>query len=145
MKNSIYICLGILVFSCSQTENKNNLTTSKPDPISKIDDALIDSIITVLDSNSVEDYEENEELAQKEVIEKVYGKQWDFCDCIQKTDSIQKAIDNVAEISDSDFDKIMNRFDEIDQHCKAIITSPNTTPEERKAHERKVKKCLKKL
>jgi len=143
MKNSIYICFCILLFSCAETEQTHDFETLKTDTIGIIDDALIDSIIDVLDSNSAENYEENGELALKEELEKTYGMQWDFCDCIRKTDSIQKVIDNAGEISDNDFDKIMSRFEEIDQHCKALITSPNKTPEERKAHERKVKNCLK--
>ena len=95
-----------------------------------------------LDSSSVERYEADDASETDKIIEKKYGVQWDFCDCIVKNDSIQKAIDSAGDISDEAFDLLMKRFEEIDQHCKSIITNPNRTPDERKAHQRKVKKCL---
>lgn len=75
-------------------------------------------------------------------IEKKYGEQWDFCTCVIKNDSINKAFSK--PVSDSEFDRLSERFDVIDEKCKAfLVQNPNVTPEERVEHERKVKKCLK--
>ena len=72
-------------------------------------------------------------------IEAKYGEQWDFCPCVVVNDSIDKAIKagNTA-------DKLIERWDYVDKKCQAFrIQDPNRTPEERDAHERRVKKCLK--
>ena len=75
-------------------------------------------------------------------IEKVHGEQWDFCTCVVKNDSINKAFSQ--PVSDAQFDRLSLRFDEIDQRCKAfLMQSPNVTPEERIKHEKKVRNCLK--
>jgi len=45
-------------------------------------------------------------------------------------------------VSDEEIDVIFASWDEIDMHCKELITAPNTTPEERSKYSRKVKRCL---
>lgn len=93
--------------------------------------------LEMVDDENREEFKEN--LAK---IEKEHGDQWDFCTCVVKNDSINKAFQN--EQSDSEFDRLSSRFDEIETHCKAfLVQSPNATPEERTNHEKKVKKCLK--
>ena len=75
-------------------------------------------------------------------IEAKYGKQWDFCDCVVKGDSINKAFLK-PNLPDKEFDRLSRRFDEIDEKCQAFrIQDANRTPEERAIHEKKVKKCL---
>lgn len=76
-------------------------------------------------------------------IEAKYGEQWDFCNCVVKGDSINKAFAK-PNIPDKEFERLSARFDEIDEKCQAFrIQDANRTPEERAAHEKKVKKCLK--
>lgn len=76
-------------------------------------------------------------------IEKKHGIQWDFCTCVMANDSLDKAAKN-PNLSDADFDKIMERFDVVEEKCKAFrIQNPNQTPEERARHEKKVSDCLK--
>lgn len=82
----------------------------------------------------------NEELETENLIEAIYGEQWDFCDCVVKNDSINTAVEKAGD--DADYDAIFARMDTIDSHCKTMLTTPNTTPEERERHERKVRKCL---
>lgn len=82
----------------------------------------------------------NDSLAQQNEIEEKYGEQWDFCDCVVKNDSIEKALETA---DDSQIDKILERMDEVDTHCKSMLAQPNTTPEQRDKHARKVRKCLK--
>jgi hypothetical protein len=74
-------------------------------------------------------------------IEKKFGEQWDFCTCVVANDSINKAFEK--NISDKQADVLMKRWEYIELKCKAFLTQPNSTPEERAIHEKKVKKCLK--
>ena len=82
---------------------------------------------------------------QKESVKRIeaqYGKQWDFCDCVNKGDSLNKAI-AAGKLSDDAFDRLSRRFDEIERRCKAFkIEDPSRTPQERIAHEKRVKDCL---
>lgn len=80
------------------------------------------------------------EVAKKE-IEKKYGTQWDFCTCVTKGDSVNMAMMEEG-VSDEDFDQLMARSDFIDNKCKHLLIQPNSTPEEREAHAKKVKDCL---
>lgn len=82
----------------------------------------------------------NEDEALTSQIEKVYGEQWDFCDCVVKNDSVNKAIESAG---DDEFDALLVRMDTIDKNCKEMLTAANTTPKERDCHKRKVRKCLK--
>jgi hypothetical protein len=86
---------------------------------------------------------ESEDLNESlQIIEKKYGHQWDFCDCVLKGDSLNKALQN-TKLSEAETSRLMNRFEEIDRRCQAFrITDPNRTPREREAHERKVMQCL---
>ncbi|HIP31658.1 MAG TPA: hypothetical protein EYG86_02735 [Crocinitomicaceae bacterium] len=119
-------------------------------------DILADSIPEItepdaLDSIIVSDYDMSD-VDRKDVkefkenlvkIEKEYGEQWDFCLCVVKGDSINKAFMN-PDISDDKFNKLSDRFDVIDEKCKAFrIQNPSITPAERAAHEKKVRTCLK--
>ena len=78
--------------------------------------------------------------AHQEIVKK-YGEQWDLCHCIQKSDSVNKAL---MEASDGEFDAVMERSDYIDKKCKDMLIHPNETPEERYAYQKKVNDCLKK-
>ena len=78
-------------------------------------------------------------------IEGKYGDQWDFCDCVVKGDSLNKAISG-GKLSDVAFDRLSKRFDEIELRCKVFkMQDPNRTPEERFIHEKKVNDCLEKF
>lgn len=83
----------------------------------------------------------NDSLAMQNELEEKYGVQWDFCDCVVKNDSIEKALMNTED--EAQIDLILVRMDEVDQHCKAMLAQPNTTPEQRDKHARKVRRCLK--
>src|SRR5690606_2283091 len=98
------------------------------------DTTLVDSTLFTDDSGYV-----NEIIETENIIEATYGEQWDFCDCVVKNDSVNKA----SMEEDANIDAIFDRMEVIDQHCKGMLATPNTTPEERAAHERKVSKCLK--
>ena len=97
---------------------------------------------SVLPDSLIEAGYVEETAALATVIEEKYGVQWDFCDCVIKNDSINKVISDLDGVSDEQIDIIFVRWDEIELHCKELLTAPNTTPEERSKYSKKVKKCL---
>ncbi len=103
---------------------------------------LEERIISKIDMSEVDDKHSQEFMESLIDIEKKYGEQWDFCTCVVKNDSINKAFSK--PVSDAEFDRLSARFDVIEEKCKAfLVQNPNITPEERAEHERKVRKCLK--
>jgi hypothetical protein len=76
------------------------------------------------------------------LIEKKYGEQWDFCACVQKGDSVNKAILK-PNLSDKQLQKVFNRFEYINKKCQSFkIQDASRSPEQRERHEKKVKECL---
>ncbi len=111
------------------------------------DDTLkVETLEDALAKEANDKKRKTDSLELKESIKKIeakYGEQWDFCDCVVKGDSINKAFTK-PNLPDKEFDRLSKRFDEIDEKCQAFrIQDANRTPEERAAHEKKVKKCLK--
>ena len=95
------------------------------------------------DLETVDPKHREEFLENMAKIEEQYGEQWDFCTCIIKNDSVQKAFMNEG-LSDAQFDALADRSEAIDNKCKAfLVQSLNQTPEERYEHKKKVDKCLK--
>lgn len=145
MNKLLFIITVFTVISC--TSDVNNLEAD----VNEVDSTLVEvepqdsldkQIISDYDMSMVDKKNSTEFKANLVKIEKQFGEQWGFCDCVIKNDSINKAFSK--EVSDKEFDRLSARFDEIDQKCKAFLAqNPNTTPEERAKHEKKVKKCLK--
>lgn len=142
MKRSAYFIFLIPLLSfVSCNGGGDSLDDSLSDTL-LIDTSLIDTTINPIDTVKVDSagyIDESSALTTQ--IEKVYGAQWDFCDCVVKNDSIEKAI--FATDDDAQLDLILARMEVVDQHCKGLLTTANTTPDDRAKHERKVKRCLK--
>jgi len=145
-KLTVSIISLLFLMACNTTNSIDSEV-----PIDTVAVAQVDTVVSMLvdtvvvselpDSLAQDGYvEETKALAT--VIEKKYGVQWDFCDCIVKSDSINKIMSDLEGISDDEIDIIFARWDEIDMHCKELITAPNTTPEERSKYSKKVKRCL---
>lgn len=135
-----YISMLLLTTSCGTGD-------SEPDDVDLIEDTLhVESLEDALEKEANDKKRKTDSLELKESIKKIeakYGEQWDFCDCVVKGDSINKAFTK-PNLPDKEFDRLSKRFDEIDEKCQAFrIQDANRTPEERAAHEKKVKKCLK--
>ena len=144
MRNFVLPLLVVVTVSCLSNNESNTNSTIHLNHLDTVQShQQISATKSKLDSTAIELYEQEALKQVEKEIETVYGKQWDFCDCVAKTDSIQKAIEAAGDLTDDEFDALMSRFETIDQHCKSLIAGPNATPEERKKHERKVKKCLK--
>jgi len=145
MNKLLLIITVFTVISCSSDgknpdDNAENIDST--DIKSEIQDTLDKQIISDYDMSTVDKKNKKEFKENLVKIEKEHGEQWDFCTCVVKNDSINKAFSK--QVSDKEFDRLSDRFDEIDQKCKAFLAqNPNTTPDERAKHEKKVKKCLK--
>jgi hypothetical protein len=75
-------------------------------------------------------------------IEKKYGAQWDFCDCVKKNDSLDKILKKTA-LSDAETELLLIRADEVEKKCKLLLTDlQSKKPSDRAAHQAKIKACL---
>jgi hypothetical protein len=135
----LFSIIGLcLLFSCSGTEELEQIEGEFTDSLQTIVDTS--DIMYNVDTNQYISKDKEKEEQKKEIIKK-YGEQWDFCDCVRKNDSIQKAIEKGND--NTDYDKLFERMDVVETKCVEMLAAPNTTPEERQKHQERVKKCLK--
>ncbi|GAB5418598.1 MAG: hypothetical protein Crog4KO_03550 [Crocinitomicaceae bacterium] len=141
------LSLGAILTSCGG-DDKNGEKQSTVSKKTKSYNDTLEMQKDSLDIDSEYDMETVDRKHQKEFMENLakiedeFGEQWDFCTCIVKNDSINKA--SMQDLPDPQFDKLMDRMDYVDNKCKAfLVQSQSQTPEERYIHEQKVKKCLK--
>jgi len=148
MKQFFVLITLFSLFSCKteienhDVENHDVEIDSLPVTI-ELNDSIDTMIVSDYDMGDVDvkDIKEFKENLVK--IEQEFGEQWDFCICVVKRDSVNKAIMDES-LSESEFDKVISRSDEIDEKCKAFqVQNPNTTPDERAKHEKMVRNCLK--
>lgn len=105
--------------------------------------AETDNLTTALQDTVAEKKSVTVEMKENhEKIVKKYGEQWDFCTCVVANDSINDAFEK-GGMTPAQEEKIMARWEVVDQKCKELLTTPNTTPDERARHDKKVLKCLK--
>lgn len=142
MKKRVYfqfLFLSLFVISCGSNEECKDCQIEKTiDTVAKTDD-----LSTVLKDTATEKRAVSVELKENhEKIVKKYGEQWDFCTCVVANDSINDAFEK-GGMTPKQEEKLMARWEYVDNKCKEMLTTPNTTPEERAKHDRKVMKCLK--
>ena len=139
MKTNFHLFLSItalILVSCNGNQNQpveEVVVTDSLLIVEKMDSLVQEEVIIKEVSKDPEIQEAQEEIVKK------YGEQWDFCTCIVKSDSVNTAL---MEAPDDMFDLVMERSEYIDSKCKGLLIQPNATPEERAAHEKRVKKCL---
>jgi hypothetical protein len=140
MKNYLFVFVSFLLFSCTGDKPCADCNGCGLDLNIKeltMEQAIAKSKSGI--SSTVDTIDLNESIMK---IEEKYGEQWDFCDCVVKGDSINKAFSE-SNLPDAEFERLSKRFDVIDQKCQAFrIQDANRTPEQREMHEKKVKKCL---
>jgi hypothetical protein len=145
MKNiSFVLFLSLISLSCNRKEVYTECNTCglnlniTDEPSSMTEEISVTTKETNLSKVEKKDFEET-----KVKIEKKYGEQWDFCQCVVVNDSIDRLIKD-SNLTDSQLDAILMRLDEVDKRCQAFkITDPSRTPEDRMKHEKKINKCLK--
>ena len=137
MKFILFVAGLLFLVSCGSNEKcKNCDSKNKKDTVeTKVDDLTNaiarDTVIT----NSKDQKENHAKIVKK------FGEQWDFCSCVVANDSITDAFEK--KLTPSQEEKLMARWDYVDSKCKELTTTPNTTPEERAKHDKRVMKCLK--
>lgn len=134
----IYACLTMLMFSCGEDaadDNKEKNSTEETADSTKVDSLSMQEEVDT--SNQAEYVSEEDEM---EALNEEH-QQLSFCDCVKKQEALDKSLEE-----EEDDDKLMELLDEmerlVNEECKILTTSPNTTPDERAAHKRKVRKCL---
>tara|TARA_Y100001978_G_C23543691_1_gene361041 strand:- start:305 stop:715 length:411 start_codon:yes stop_codon:yes gene_type:complete len=135
MKLFVVSFLVFVSFSCSE-QKKENTINSKTN---------VDSLSSpVIDSSNVKIVlpDTSEQNSQEQRIVKKYGKQWEFCECIKKIDSLNKQSQKEG-LSNEKLESILLEFDRIEKKCKSILSNSSHTPAQRKKHEKRVKDCLK--
>ncbi|WP_430402405.1 hypothetical protein [Fluviicola sp.] len=142
MKKRVYfqfLFLSLFVISCGSNEECTDCQVeTNVDTVAKADD-----LSTVLKDTATEKKAISVELKENhEKIVKKYGEQWDFCTCVVANDSINDAFEK-GGMTPKQEEKLMARWEYVDNKCKEMLTTPNTTPEERAKHDKKVMKCLK--
>lgn len=141
MKKRVYfqfLFLSLFVVSCGSEACKDCETENTKDTIEEVDnlEAALKDTVTEKKSVAVENKENHEKIVKK------YGEQWDFCTCVVANDSINDAFEK-GKMTPKQEEKLMARWEYVDNKCKELLTTPNTTPEEREKHDKKVMKCLK--
>lgn len=142
--NHAIILLSSLIFIVGCKSGQNDNVDGKIDStdVKNTDSSSLQLETDNSDKDTIVDevvYKDPDVQEAHEEIVKKYGVQWDFCTCVQKSDSVNTAL---MEASDDEFDAVMERSEYIDSKCKGLLIQPNSTPEERYKHENKVKNCL---
>jgi len=139
MKTLFAVLFIVVLASCTQKSSCTDCETCGVN-LNVKEVSMEDALIKAKTGPAQVDTTELQESIAK--IEEKYGEQWDFCDCVIKGDSINKAFSK-PNLPDAEFDRLAKRFDEIDEKCQAFrIQDANRTPEQRAAHDKKVRKCL---
>lgn len=140
-----FLSFFLILSSCGDESNgfkpkkKAVVVMTEEDSITATIDSL--HITSEMDMSLISPEDRGEFLKNLAEIEKKHGQQWDFCTCVLKNDSINKAF--MKKLSDEAFDELSLRFDVIDAKCKAFLAqNPNQTPGDRAKHEKKVRDCL---
>lgn len=136
--------IGFLLFSClflfscesaPEPQKPTKINEKETELVSKVNgDDLLEA--KEKPKGFVQDKNENHTK-----IVKKYGEQWDFCTCVLANDSINTA--SQGNLKEQQLEKLMKRWELVENKCREFMTNPNKTPEERELHEKKVQRCLK--
>jgi len=130
----------ILLTSCTNENPNLKLPKVQKDVVEAdtLASKIIDDLNVAKNQKNAKEFKEN-----LKIIEKKYGEQWGFCECVVANDSVNIAIIATTIFEGPKFDKLMDRSNYISEKCQAFLSlDANKTPNERASHERKVKKCL---
>ena len=112
-----------------------------------VDSLMVDSnvLVNALKQDTTKKAHEIKEFNENlKVIEKKYGEQWGFCECVVANDSINKAVQNLVDYESPQAERLFERFEYVSTKCQAFLgMDANRTPEQRADHQKKVKNCLK--
>lgn len=138
MKRIALFSFVLLMFACSQPEEEcKDCTVENTDTIVDPEQDLN----AALEKEKLAATPSKDQKENHQKIVKKFGEQWDFCTCVVANDSITDAFEK--KLTTAQENKLMARWEYVDKKCKELTTAPNTTPEERDKHEKKVNNCLK--
>lgn len=152
MKKIFYfITLSLFIASCGSepnTEEINTIDSSATENQIK-DDANAE--FTAADTSSTgvyqEEVDDSKEMTLQEALkadnqnssEEEGGMS--FCDCVKKQKELEKIMLETED--DAEFDKAMEELEGMKTgECKILFEGNQSTVEDKKAHEQKVKRCL---
>lgn len=136
--NSVLFLTFLFILSCNSNPDTEEIESEE---LVSVEQEIPDAFVTDTTKKNHQIKEEKENL---EKIEKKYGEQWGFCECVVANDSIDKAVKNLIDFETPQAEKLLDRFDYVSKKCQAFLgMDASRTPEERQKHEKKVKKCLK--
>lgn len=136
LQRLVPVLIAFVAVSCSGNKQEcTDCAVADKDTVAQVDDM---SAALARDTATAPTKEAQENHAK---IVKKYGEQWDFCKCIIANDSITDAFEK--KLTPQQEEALMARWEYVDSKCKELTTTPNTTPEERDRHEKRVNKCLK--
>ena len=116
-------------------------STAIKDSLAMQDSLLSDTIeekkIVPVDVTDADGYEDKD--AAEKII-KANKEQLSFCECAKKMNQLEQ------EMEAAEGDALEKLFDDMEKmqkgECAILFVSPNRTPDERKAHQRRIQKCL---
>jgi hypothetical protein len=142
MNKYTYILFLLVAVAFVACKSGNDKSEEISDGIEIIDKDSLDPMLvedTTKKSHEIKEHQEN-----LKVIEKKFGEQWGFCECVVANDSIDKAVKKLVDFESKQAEKLLERFEYVSTKCQAFLgMDANRTPEERIKHEKRVKKCLK--
>jgi hypothetical protein len=139
MKKLLFVfALAILAASCGGNGDCKDCNKKKDEPVK---DTVVDTYDDAVARDTSTTRTREQQINHEKIVKK-YGEQWDFCKCVVALDSIDDAVQN-STLTDAQVEKLMNRWDHVDNKCKEITTFDNQTPDERAKHEKRVSRCLK--
>lgn len=154
MKKLLFLLsiFGLFLFanSCGGDETTEEETTQEVNEQPFVDNPNAEETAADTSSTGVyqEEVDENagnslqDALKNNNATEAVEEGGMSFCDCVKENQRLTDIMmgDNT---SDADFDKAMADLEALKTgDCKILFNDKQSTIEEKKAHERKVKKCL---
>ncbi len=139
----IVFIVTLVLFACQQESKKVQKKLDKDTIETKVSkEEVMESQIQEAAKKNHASMAPKDLKKANQLIEKKYGEQWDFCTCVQKNDSINKAFTK-SSIPDAEFDRLLKRLEIVEDKCQSFrIEDANKTPEERAMHAKKVKDCL---
>lgn len=142
MNKYTYILFLLVAFAFGACKSNNDQSEEISDGIEVMDKDSLDPMLASDTTKKVHEIKEHQENLK--VIEKKYGEQWGFCECVVANDSIDRAVKNLVDFESKQAEKLLERFEYVSTKCQAFLgMDANRTPEERIKHEKRVKKCLK--
>lgn len=132
----------LVITSCGESPKKKVKEPKTAQEKIQEEQAEIQSVVSSQKKKTHASMAQKDMEKAKKIIEKKYGEQWDFCTCVQKNDSINKAFTK-SNIPEKEFDRLFKRLEYVEERCQVfLIEDANSTPEQREAHAKKVKNCL---